>query len=68
MIVYISETKDSCINARNFMVSIDENKEYGYSYFRTLLDYTKKEALKLVKDEIRKKFGVKRLNYQYGSL
>lgn len=68
MTVFISETENSCINIRRFMISIDGEKEHGYSYFRTFAYYTKKEALKLVKDEIRKKLGVKRLNYYHGSL
>lgn len=47
------------IEKGHFRVSVYANEQYGYGYDRYFMDYTKRECLKMIRDEIRNRFHVK---------
>ena len=48
-------------NSTTYRVSVGDDKPWGYSYYRHFLGYAKRECLKKIREEIYKKFKVKRI-------
>ena len=47
------------IERGTYRISVYADSDYGYSFYRYFMDYTKRECLKLIRDEIRKRFNVR---------
>lgn len=48
-------------DSTEYRISVDDDKPWGYSYYRYFLGYSKRECLKKIREEIYKKFHVKRI-------
>ena len=47
------------IERGTYRISVYEDSDYGYSFYRYFMYYTKRECLKMIRDEIRNRFHVK---------